>query len=176
MLGNNLYIPITSRCNSQTLPETRGPNFLLPSHVVSSLLQVRDLECGRVSTTAETTRDSRTEHWNDQLDTCISLEEGKRASSSRIRLPPYTKIETQILRTPPWYCPDREQSQLRIQNLHNEIIHRIQQQQETNEIQALVISGEGEPTLRLDATLQLIQTLHETTTTYNHRVNNQLQQ
>uniref|UniRef100_A0A6T6FKK2 Radical SAM core domain-containing protein n=1 Tax=Craspedostauros australis TaxID=1486917 RepID=A0A6T6FKK2_9STRA len=43
-LGKDLYIPLTSRCNTRTLPETRGPNFALPPHVVSSLCTVRDLE------------------------------------------------------------------------------------------------------------------------------------
>ena len=45
-LGNDLYVPLTSRCNTVTLPETRGPNFLLPASVAASLCRVRDLEHG----------------------------------------------------------------------------------------------------------------------------------
>ena len=43
-LGRSLYVPLTSRCNSRTLPATRGPNFLLPSEVVSTLCRFRDAE------------------------------------------------------------------------------------------------------------------------------------
>jgi hypothetical protein len=43
-LGQSLYIPLTSRCNSRTLPELRGDNFLLPPSVVAALCRVRDVE------------------------------------------------------------------------------------------------------------------------------------
>ena len=45
-LGHSLYVPLTSRCNSLTLPQTRGPGFLLPAQVVASLRRVRDAEEG----------------------------------------------------------------------------------------------------------------------------------
>lgn len=47
-LGNSLYIPLTSRSNSLTLPQTRGPGFRLPPAVVASLCRVRDAEAGTV--------------------------------------------------------------------------------------------------------------------------------
>jgi uncharacterized Fe-S cluster-containing radical SAM superfamily enzyme len=37
---------MTSRCNAKTLPETRGPNFVLPAPVVAALCRVRDIEHG----------------------------------------------------------------------------------------------------------------------------------
>jgi len=43
-LGKSIYIPLTSFCNTKTLPETRGPNFTLPSHVIQALLNVRQAE------------------------------------------------------------------------------------------------------------------------------------
>lgn len=45
-LGNSLYIPLTSRSNSRTLPQTRGPGFRLPPAVVAALCRVRDAEAG----------------------------------------------------------------------------------------------------------------------------------
>ena len=47
-LGKSIYIPLTSRCNSKTLPETRGGTpFLksLPLDVIKSLILVRIVEC-----------------------------------------------------------------------------------------------------------------------------------
>jgi organic radical activating enzyme len=43
-LGRSLHVPLTSRCNSHTLPQLRGPGFVLPPDVVGSLLRFRDLE------------------------------------------------------------------------------------------------------------------------------------
>ena len=43
-LGRSLYIPLTSRCNSIPLPITRGPGFVLNSHVVDVLRNVRQVE------------------------------------------------------------------------------------------------------------------------------------
>ncbi|GAX17120.1 TatD DNase family protein [Fistulifera solaris] len=47
-LGHSLYIPLTSRCQSLTLPQTRGPGFRLPPSVVAALCRVRDVEAGTV--------------------------------------------------------------------------------------------------------------------------------
>ena len=58
-LGKSLYIPLTSRCNACTLPETRGPNFLLPADVVSALCRVRD----------EENETEQWKHWCMYLDT-----------------------------------------------------------------------------------------------------------
>ena len=57
-LGRTLYVPITCRSNSRTLPETRGPGFTLPSHVVASLCRFRDLEC----------QNQTWSHWCNWLD------------------------------------------------------------------------------------------------------------
>ena len=58
-IGRTLYIPITCRCNSRTLPETRGPGFTLSSHTVAALCRFRDLEC----------QNQRWSHWCNWLDT-----------------------------------------------------------------------------------------------------------
>lgn len=150
MLGNNLYVPLTSRCNTRTLPETRGPNFLLPTHIVSALLRVRDLEYG---TDIWTTAHNNNRNLNKE-------EEG----SSRTSLPDVTPemkfscsspITSQLPSTDEWLPKMRD--------IRNEIQDRIRQQQQqqttTNAIDAIVFGGEGEPTLRLDDMLHLIETL-----------------
>lgn len=43
-LGRSLYVPLTSRTNSVSLPKTRGPSFSLPPDVLTSLEEVRRLE------------------------------------------------------------------------------------------------------------------------------------
>lgn len=43
-LGRSLYVPLTSRCNSVTLPSTRGPGFALPRSVAEALVSVRNAE------------------------------------------------------------------------------------------------------------------------------------
>lgn len=58
-IGRTLYIPITCRCNSRTLPETRGAGFTLSSHTVAALCRFRDLEC----------QHQRWSHWCNWLDT-----------------------------------------------------------------------------------------------------------
>lgn len=58
-LGRTLYIPITCRSNSRTLPETRGPGFTLSSHTVAALCRFRDLEC----------QNQRWSYWCNWLDT-----------------------------------------------------------------------------------------------------------
>ena len=57
-LGRSLYVPITCRCNSRTLPETRGPGFQLPTDIVAALCRFRDLEC----------KNERWSHWCNWLD------------------------------------------------------------------------------------------------------------
>ncbi|KAL7523573.1 hypothetical protein ACHAXR_001084, partial [Thalassiosira sp. AJA248-18] len=48
-LGRSLYVPITSRCNSIPLPSTRGPEFVLPRSVAESLIRVRNAEAQQSS-------------------------------------------------------------------------------------------------------------------------------
>lgn len=43
-LGRSLYVPLTCRSNSVTLPATRGPGFSLPTDAVSALLRIRVAE------------------------------------------------------------------------------------------------------------------------------------
>ena len=43
-LGRSLYVPLTSRCNSIPLPSTRGPGFTLPRLVAETLVNIRNVE------------------------------------------------------------------------------------------------------------------------------------
>jgi TatD family-associated radical SAM protein len=43
-IGTSLYVPLTSRCNSLTLPATRGSSFKLADDIVASLCRVRQAE------------------------------------------------------------------------------------------------------------------------------------
>lgn len=134
-LGNDLYVPLTSRCNTVTLPETRGPNFLLPASVAASLCRVRDLEHGTQQWT----------HWCMHLDT----QEGPQ------RLPEaYDRIQEV---SPSTGSSSRSSCRLpAISDLVDEIQSRLQE----TSFDSVVIAGEGEPTLRLDDLLDLAQQLH----------------
>eukprot|EP00588_Corethron_pennatum_P014356 CAMPEP_0194277418 /NCGR_PEP_ID=MMETSP0169-20130528/9756_1 /TAXON_ID=218684 /ORGANISM="Corethron pennatum, Strain L29A3" /LENGTH=113 /DNA_ID=CAMNT_0039021389 /DNA_START=156 /DNA_END=493 /DNA_ORIENTATION=- len=41
ILGNSVYVPLTSYSNTVTLPATRGPKFVLPPEVIRCLDAVR---------------------------------------------------------------------------------------------------------------------------------------
>lgn len=46
-LGRNLYVPLTSQCHNEvSLPQSRGPEFMLPVEVISVLRNVRMIEFG----------------------------------------------------------------------------------------------------------------------------------
>jgi wyosine [tRNA(Phe)-imidazoG37] synthetase (radical SAM superfamily) len=135
-LGNSLYIPLTSRCNSVSLPETRGPNFKLPAYVVSSLCKVRD------SDSLISDKVARWAPWCNWLD-CQEEE-------SKHPLPKRNDVNAPV--------EDVESS--RMQAFVKEVMGEI-----TSDIKkwdALVIAGEGEPTLVLDSLIDIICTIDET--------------
>ena len=73
-LGRSLYVPVTSRCNSVPLPQTRGPNFTLPRDIAETLLRFREAEQpGSVPP-------EMLEAWLDDDD------------EERVRMPPYTQV------------------------------------------------------------------------------------
>ena len=129
-LGETLYIPLTSRCNSLTLPETRGPNFVLPAEVVSALCKVRDAE----------NQTEQWKHWCMYLDT----QDGPQ------KLPKAQEIMTSLEQ-------DKE-SYPTVTSLAEEA----QQQLEKGSFESVVFAGEGEPTLRLGALLELAKTIAST--------------
>jgi pyruvate-formate lyase-activating enzyme len=124
-LGRSLYVSITSRCNSRSLPETRGPNFLLPSEVVSTLCRFRDVE-------HET---QQWQHWCNYLD-CTEYPQ---------KLPA------------PLEMVDRLNEEAELQPTVSVIQDAIKAQLEKQDYEAIVIAGEGEPTLRWEALLLLAQ-------------------
>jgi wyosine [tRNA(Phe)-imidazoG37] synthetase (radical SAM superfamily) len=135
-LHNALYVPFTSLCNTLTLPETRGPNFLLPPHVVASLLRVRDAEFNT----------QQWAHWCMYLDGVDNAQKLPVSSAERIQ-----------------EYPTSQTVQPQVQDLLKEIQDQISQP--GNDLSSIVISGEGEPTLRLDDVLSLAKLLADTSFT-----------
>ena len=135
-LGNSLYVPLTSRCNSLTLPQTRGPNFLLPPAVVASLCRVRDVEEG-------TNQWKQWCMWLDMqetpqklpepLDTVEELEPGSVEHSVDGRRPTVVELMEEVESVMLAY------------------------RQSGKEFSSIVIGGEGEPMLRLDALEDLVR-------------------
>jgi hypothetical protein len=131
-LGRSLYIPLTARCNSLTLPETRGPGFQLPAAVVSTLLSVRN---------ADPVPESMMDHEN------------------RVALPPspFSRIASLDLHdTTSDYDPsttmDKEDGHYPlVKDLVAEVQQHLDGDVVRREYDSLVIAGEGEPTLRANA-------------------------
>lgn len=134
-LGNDLYIPLTSRCNSKTLPQTRGPNFVLPAPVVASLCRVRDMEQGTQQWT----------YWCNYLDT----QEGSQ------RLPEPLERISEL----PAASADKS---MPLPAMLTEILSEIKSYlSKKNTIQSIVFAGEGEPTLQLEHLLRIVALLKE---------------
>jgi hypothetical protein len=132
-LGKDLYIPLTSRCNTRTLPETRGPNFMLPAPVVASLCRVRDAEQG-------------VQQW---APWCMYLD----IQETKQKLPPPLEA-TKELR------PPSEERLPTIQDLFREIQQEVvSSAKKGNQWNSIVFAGEGEPTMRLEDLLALAELL-----------------
>lgn len=132
-LGKSLYIPLTSRCNTLTLPQTRGPNFLLPNAVVASLLRVRQAE--------ELVKE------NQNIQILDNNLEGK----SRLSPPEFPKLVTNEQNLTDF---DDQSISPTADVLLAEIKKLLSA---SDEIQSIVFAGEGEPTLRLKTLLHLSQ-------------------
>ena len=132
-LGKNLYVPLTSRSNARTLPETRGPNFLLDAEVVAALCRVRDEEQGK----------KQWAPWCLYLDT----------QETKQKLP--VPLETIAA------LPECSGERLpRIQDLYSQVIEALKRRPD---FESIVLSGEGEPTLRLQDMVKLVHDLHSST-------------
>lgn len=131
-LGRSLYVPLTCRSNSRTLPDTRGPGFVLPADVVGSLLEVRRLEL-------------HVAHASGGGDGNIS-------SGDKMLLPPLdlsyvSHIDDTV--TSPIITDDM---------LCKDIESRFQEAKRSRkQYDSLVIAGEGEPTLRLSTLLSIVR-------------------
>eukprot|EP00956_Cyclotella_meneghiniana_P029424 scaffold71102_cov48-Cyclotella_meneghiniana.AAC.2 len=146
-LGRSLYIPITCRCNSIPLPVTRGPGFLLPKSITDALVSVRNVECG--------------EHHDVPL---LNTEE------ERAALPDYPKkwlvncLHDDLHSRSPSASEDKDTTDgyvlddrihPSITTLTNEAISYLNNKAPEHSFEQIVIAGEGEPTLRMDALLSI---------------------
>ncbi|EEC46282.1 predicted protein [Phaeodactylum tricornutum CCAP 1055/1] len=130
-IGKSLYVPLTSRCNSRTLPLTRGPNFLLPPEVVVALCRVRDAEGNA----------SQWKHW------CIWLETQERKQKL-----PEPSDDAFVVELPSDFLSGRPT----VEELLMEI-----QEINLSEFESIVIAGEGEPTLRFNILSKFVQHVQE---------------
>ncbi|KAL9186046.1 hypothetical protein ACHAXT_005284 [Thalassiosira profunda] len=152
-LGRALYVPLTHKCNSIPLPQTRGPGFLLPRSVADALVNVRNAEApGAV-------REDYYDGW---------------AEDDRVGLPPYDAplvnslyefgdgISEQLQRRREITTSgdgDVLDDKLRpsIATLVDEVTSRLDESSDA--FDQVVIAGEGEPTLRMDALLAVARSV-----------------
>lgn len=154
-LGKSLYVPLTSRCNSLTLPKTRGVNFVLPNSVIASLLNVRLAEVHQSD-------NALISDYYD-YDSQITLEDDK----SSILPPPnnvswkveedLTNLSVATSKTIPEFPSTHA--------LFEEVKHHLESHK--HDIESIVFAGEGEPTLRLEALETLASQIYCFMKTYN---------
>ena len=139
-LGNSLYIPLTARCNSLTLPQTRGPTFRLPNPVVSSLLRLRKLEhhfcypSDGVDVAVDAVDPSL--HSNDKCTL-------PRPSHPMVQISDFTDTGIDDKRFAPIADILRQEIKEYLHPPHHTLTHKPKQ--------SIVFAGEGEPTLRMNA-------------------------
>lgn len=153
--SRTLYIPLTSLSNSRTLPETRGPNFGLPSLVVAVLCRVRDAE----------QEQQKWKHWCTWLDQQDSMPQ---------KLPPpdpssfVWESENQTFLSSDNYTNSADDELLNkrmgrptVDELMIEVLACMNEEKSTinSSRWTMVIAGEGEPTLRFEALLELVRRL-----------------
>lgn len=126
----NIYVPLTSRCNSLTLPQTRGPGFVLPAHVVAALCRVRDLEAGS----------EQWKHW------CIWLE----MQESYQKLPPALEAVSEL--------PSLRDGERR-PSIADLLADFDAYQSNHGSPESIVFGGEGEPTLRWEDLERIVPSL-----------------
>eukprot|EP00934_Nitzschia_sp_Nitz4_P000522 Nitzschia sp. Nitz4//scaffold36_size144017//49171//49953//NITZ4_003081-RA/size144017-processed-gene-0.229-mRNA-1//1//CDS//3329549441//522//frame0 len=140
MLGHSLYVPLTSHSNTLTLPATRGPNFLLPRDVVSSLCRVRDLESG-------------TDRWSKWF-----LENEKMTDEPKMMLPHdhHEPTGSTLLEAASHGDEARYPT---TQQLVGEVQSRLSCDKLA--IESIVLGGEGEPTLRMDDLVDFVTAVRQ---------------
>lgn len=174
-LGRSLYVPLTCRSNTRTLPETRGPNFVLPTEAVSSLLEVRRLEALGVG------QDGDAIIAASQTSAVDSLKSGgggiSSANAEKMHLPPLDLPHVSHLddsgtsSTLPTITDEmlRKDIESRFQQAERKnhqfdslVIAGVGEQKllrlaSNRHYDSLVIAGEGEPTLRLSTLLDVVR-------------------
>jgi hypothetical protein len=154
ILGRSLYIPLTCRCNSITLPVSRGPRFLLPKSITDALVSVRHAECGgQLIVGDDEERQPLPDYPKKWLVNCLYDDVSK--SSSTLSESTYDGK---------YVLDDRISPS--ISTLTNEAISYLSDN--SNESFEVVIAGEGEPTLRMDALLSISHKLQS-----HHKAQNQ---
>ena len=176
-LGNSIYVPLTSRCNSLTLPQLRGDGFCLPTSVVAALLRVRDAEFH-----SHDDADSPSNNWYRQTGNGGG---GDADLPLKMKLPPPPFEEVASLA--PLTLGSKSKSLERAPRL-DDLFQEIRDELEFREtnpnlseapraaatttssssskqrrVESIVISGEGEPTLRLEDTMELVRRIRSLT-------------
>mmetsp|Transcript_55266 Transcript_55266/g.63779 ORF Transcript_55266/g.63779 Transcript_55266/m.63779 type:complete len:378 (+) Transcript_55266:158-1291(+) len=166
-LGKSIYVPLTCRCNSRTLPQLRGDSFTLPVSVVEALRRVRDIEMAGTSTIQE-----EENLWQRYKNDDESIINNKHIIVPQ-KLPPPPPLEAVASLPALLKLPRYNQREPTIDDLYEEIQQQLipqqqqQQQQSRDEertptttieiINSIVLSGEGEPTLRFDDMIELVR-------------------
>jgi wyosine [tRNA(Phe)-imidazoG37] synthetase (radical SAM superfamily) len=142
---NTLYVPFTSYCNTRTLPQLRGPNFRLPPMVVAALCRLRDAEL----VTVRIDKKPQYTFWCNWLDT---------QESYQLLPPPLQHSYSATIETTPGtpqHRPTVDELMSEVQQWYEETQHQQRLSSipvsslDDTEPMTVVISGEGEPTLRL---------------------------
>jgi len=159
VLGKSLYIPLTSRSNCYTLPETRGPGFKLPRSVVASLVRVRDYEIRNdqiihggllandgISPGKEGGKD------DDHTVLNQTISNSQQDQEEKIALPKY-----KYSRVPSWPLFNHdEQLYPTAEMILSEVQNYVQG---SDPPKSIVFAGEGEPTLRLQTLMKLSENI-----------------
>lgn len=151
-LGRSLYVPITSRCNSIPLPTTRGDGFVLPKAVAQTLVNVRNMEepgCIKENIYNEYSEDDRVILPRYDFPLVNSLYKFHYNDLSK-HIQRDVK-ESQKGENDNEYVED-DGLEPSIESLVKEVTTRLNDDSD-NQFDQVVIAGEGEPTLRMDALL-----------------------
>jgi hypothetical protein len=172
-IAKSLYIPLTSFCNTVTLPETRGPGFHLSTHVIEALVHVRYAE-------------------QYGSDVCLNIPSLHDICSDRAKsvLPPRTARQyktdsiynkSELFRERTIYRKQTKPDFLHRRNGMTTIIdddeyfpsiptlfEQVQSQLDADPLlESIVFGGEGEPTLRFPAITSLSHSIRSMTTPPN---------
>ena len=159
-LGRSLYVPITSRCNSIPLPSTRGDGFVLPKQVAQTLVNVRNMEepgCVREDIYNEYSDDDRVMLPRYDFPLVNSLCQFHYNDLSKHIQQQKEIKESQEEGDDNDYVID-DGLEPSIESLVNEVTTRLNDDSD-NQFDQVVIAGEGEPTLRMDALLAVAHSI-----------------
>jgi len=140
-----LYVPLTSYCNAATLPQTRGPNFVLPPHVVAALCRVRDAERDQAKWEFWC-------RWLDQQEAPQKLPERPDDDEASLVAATAAMREKDNTSKPP-------SVEVLLDEIERHLAATCDKRSKNDVVPTIVVAGEGEPTLRLIALLELMKGL-----------------